>query len=100
MHDSLQLGTLILVLSGIMLNRYDYSALRKEIRGEMGELRKEIASLRTEVHSEMTALRAEVHKDIADLRTEFQRKTDTFVAMLFDHAERFTKLEAKMEGKQ
>ncbi len=77
MHDGLQIGTLAAILFGIMLNRYDVAALRKEMRADMAELRKEM-------REGMAALRADVH-----------RSTSMLTELLFQHAERITKLESK-----
>ena len=55
MHDGFQLGTIAVILFGIMLNRYDTGSLRKEIRQDMSDLR-------SELRKEMSDLRAEVHR--------------------------------------
>ncbi len=68
MHDGLQLGTLVLVLFGILLTRYDFNALRKEMREEL-----------------------------AAIRSSMERQTTTINTMLFDHHERLAKIETKME---
>ncbi len=87
MHDNLQFAaTLIAILGGILVSRQDARRLEAKIGKFAAELR-----------GELGGLRSKVRKDIADLRTEFTRKTDTIAAMLFDHAERLTKLEV---GKQ
>ena len=71
MHDGLQLGTLVLVLFGILLTRYDANALRKE----MNDMRKELTD-------------------------RFDKQTTTIIAMLFKHEERLTRVEAKLEEKK
>ena len=77
MHDAIQWGTLILVGFGIMLSRYDASAIRKEMREDNTQLRKEMSDLREEVH----------------------RSTTMLTKLLVEHAQRITKIETKMEGK-
>ncbi len=73
MHDGLQIGTLVVILLGIMLNRYDVASLRKEMHDRVGEIRKEMSDLRSDVH----------------------RSTTLVTELLFQHAERITKLESK-----
>ncbi len=73
MHDGLQIGTLVVILLGIMLNRYDVASLRKEMHDRVGEVRKEMSDLRSDVH----------------------RSTTLVPELLFQHAERITKLESK-----
>ena len=70
MHDGLQLGTIALVLFGIILNRYDYNALRKEMR------------------EKLTSMRASI-----------ERQTTELVKMIFTHEQRLAKIEAKVEDK-
>ena len=70
MHDGLQLGTIALVLFGIMLNRYDYSALRKEMREEL-----------------------------TGMRVSIERQTTELVKMIFTHEQRLAKIEARVEDK-
>ena len=82
MHDAVQWGTLLLVAFGIMLSRYDFNTLRKEMR-------EEIAGLRKEIHEEISALRADLN-----------RQTTTINAMLFNHHERIAVIETKMGDKQ
>ncbi len=78
MHDNLQFAaTLIAILGGILFSRQD--ARRMDAK--------------------MDAMRAEIHRDISDLRNEFTRKTDSIVAMLFDHSERITKVEVGKQDK-
>ena len=73
MHDFLQIGTLAVVLFGIMRSRYDANSLHKEIK-----------EFRIELHEEMDGLRTDVH-----------RSTTLVTQMLFEHAERITRLEKK-----
>ncbi len=70
MHDAIQWGTLILVGFGILLNRYDYNALRKEVREEL-----------------------------AAMRGSIERQTTELIKMIFKHEERVTRVEVKLESK-
>ena len=81
MHDSVQLGTLVLVLFGILLTRYDFNALRKK-------LREESAALRKEMPAQGEALRADIN-----------RRTTAINAMLFNHHERIAVIETKIDSK-
>ncbi len=42
MHDGFQIGTIAVILFGIMLNRYDTSGLRREMRKHRSDLRAEV----------------------------------------------------------
>ena len=101
MHDGLQLGTLVLVLFGILLTRYDFNALRKEMRDEIAGLRKElheeIAGLRKELHEEIAGLRKEMGAQADLLRADVNRQTTAINSMLFNHHERLAVIETKME---
>ena len=87
MHDGLQLGTLILVLFGILLNRYDFNSVRKDLDSKIDALRKEM-------DSKLEGIR----REISEMRAEFSRKTETLLLIQSSHAERLTKLETKLEG--
>lgn len=95
MHDGLQFGTLAAILFGILLNRYDAVSLRKEMADLRSEVRKDMADLRTEMKRDMAELRAEMRKDMAELRSDVHRSTTLITELLFQHAERITKLESK-----
>ncbi len=71
MHDAVQWGTLILVGFGILVNRYDYNALRKGMDGKLDALRMTI-----------------------------ERQTTAINTMLFNHHERIAVIETRMEDKQ
>ncbi len=73
MHDEFQIGTIAVILFGIMLSRCNTSSLRKDME-----------SLRKEMRQDIDALRAEVH-----------RSTTLLTELLFQHAEIITKLENK-----
>ncbi len=101
MHD-LRIGTLAVILFGIMLSRYDANSLRKEMNELRNELRSEMAELRTEVRKEISDVRTEMgglRKDVdarmESLRTDVHRSTTLVTQMLFEHAERITRLEQK-----
>ncbi len=81
MHDGLQLGTLVLVLFGILLNRYDFNTVRKELRTEIADMRKDFEG------------------KLENLRNEFLRRTDAIVATQFNHAERIATLETRTNMK-
>ena len=84
MHNDFQIGTLAVILFGIMLSRYDTSSLRKEMPQEIGDLRKGMNDLRKEMGDRMETLRTDVH-----------RSTTLVTEMLFQHAGRITELEQK-----
>ncbi len=74
MHDVYTLGApLLVVLVGLIYNGQQV----RELRGEMRELR------------------GEIHKDMSELRAEFQASNRLLTELLFQHAERITKLESK-----
>ncbi len=80
MHDAIQWGTLILVGFGIMLSRYDFNTIRKEMREEIGVLRRETID------------------QIDKLRADLNRQTTAINALLFNHSERIAVIETKMEA--
>ncbi len=86
MHDGLQLGTLVLVLFGILLTRYDFNALRKELEQKMDQ---RFAEIRKEMQAQNDSLRADIN-----------RQTTAINAMLFNHHERIAVIETKLENKQ
>ncbi len=100
MHDGLQLGTLVLVLFGILLNRYDFNAVRKEV----AELRKDVDTkldaLRKDVDTKLDALRKDVDTKLDALRNEFLRRTDAIVSTQFNYSERIAVIETRIDGKQ
>ncbi len=61
MHDLLitSIPTLA-VMFGILLNRQEASAIRTEVRAEIGQLRLEIISLRDSIHRDMISLHERV----------------------------------------
>ncbi len=82
MHDNLQFAaTLTAILGGILFSRQDTRRMDAKI------------------DAKIDAMRAEIHRDISDLRNEFTRKTDSIVAMLFDHSERITKVKVGKQDK-
>ena len=109
MHDFFQIGTLAVILFGIMLSRYDANSLRREMNELRIELRREMAELRSEIRgetkemrgemgtlrSEMSGLRKDVDARMESLRTDVHRSTTLVTQMLFEHAERITRLEKK-----
>ena len=76
MHDGFQIGTIAVILFGIMLNRYDTGSLRKEIRQDMSDLRNEL-------RKDMSDLRSELRKEMSDLRAEVHRSTTLVKKLLF-----------------
>ncbi len=81
MHDIYTLGApLLVVLVGLIYNGQQV----RELRGEMRALR-----------GEMRDLRNEIHKDTSELRAEFQAINRLLTELLFQHAERITKIESK-----
>ena len=88
MHDAIQWGTLILVGFGILLNRYDYNALRKEMRSELSDLRKEM-------DGKFESLR----KEMEGIRVQMSRNTETIMGFLFKHEECLTRVETKLSDK-
>ena len=100
MHDGLQLGTLVLVLFGILLNRYDFNAVRKEVT----ELRKDVDTkldvFRKDVDIKLDALRKDVDTKLDSLRNEFLRRTDAIVSTQFSYSERIAVIETKLDANQ
>ena len=83
MHDAFQVGLPILfILFGILLNRQDVTALRNELRTEIG-------SLRTELHAEIGGLRGEMNSRFDSI----QRDLREFYAEQARHDVRISKLE-------
>lgn len=77
MHDGLQIGALVAILVSILLNRYDFMTLRKETNGRIDKME----------------LKMDGRMD--SLRSDFHRSTTLVTELLFQHAERITKLESK-----
>ena len=77
MHNGLEIGALITILVSILRNRYDFMTLRKENNERMDKLE-------TKMDARIEALRTDVH-----------RSTTLVTELLFQHAERITKLESK-----
>lgn len=64
MHDLLVIAIPTLaVMFGILLNRQDATAIRAEVKSEIGQLRSEMGQLR----SEMISLRDSIHRDMVGL---------------------------------
>ena len=99
MHDEFQIGTLAVILFGIMLSRYDFNTIRKEMREESNSLRGEINGLRREMREENAVLRKELREEITNIRASLERQTTTINTMIFGHTERLAKIETKLGGK-
>lgn len=88
MHDGLQIGALAAILVSILLNRYDFMTLRKETNERMDKMGSKmdgrIDKMELKMDGRMESLRSDVHRSTA-LVTE----------LLFQHAERITRLEGK-----
>jgi hypothetical protein len=57
----------IAVLFGILLNRHDATAIRAEVKSEIGNLRSELRSEIGQLRSEMIQLRNSIHSDLVGL---------------------------------
>jgi hypothetical protein len=57
----------IAVLFGILLNRQDATAIRSEMRSEIGQLRNEMKAEIGQLRNEMIQLRNSVHSDMVSL---------------------------------
>ena len=102
MHEGLQYATLAILLFGILLNRYDVSALRKDIDAKLESLRKDMEVKLEKLDAKLESLRKDMDVRLEKLdvkldrnRDEFLRRTDAIVAMQFDYAERIKALEVK-----
>ncbi len=84
MHEGLQYATLAILLSGILLNRYDTQSLRKDLDAKLDKLD-------TSVDAKLDKLDQKLDRN----RDEFLRRTDAIVTMQFDYAERIKALEVK-----
>lgn len=86
MHDGLQYATILLLLFGILLNRYDVTALRKEVR-------EEIRGLRTEMQASLTRSETKLEAGIERVREDLRQ----FDRTIGRHDARLDSLEGKME---
>jgi hypothetical protein len=65
MHDVIVISLPTLaVLFGILLNRQDATAIRAEVKNEIGQLRSEMRSENGQLRSEIITLRDNIHRDM------------------------------------
>ena len=78
MHNGLQYAPIFILLIGILLNRYDVNALRRDLDGQIDKL----------------------DKKLDRNRDEFLRRTDAIIGMQFGYTERIKAMEVKHQDNE